>query len=81
MKIVNGLTAAFILAAAWSLPAHAQQYCSEQSLRGEYTSSFSGQILYRAPCRSCQWNHAGNVRRLWKLRIEGSRGAERRTAR
>jgi hypothetical protein len=45
MKIVNGLTAAFILAAACSLPAHAQQYCSEQSLRGEYGSYFSGQIL------------------------------------
>jgi hypothetical protein len=45
MKIVNGLTAAFILAAACSLPAHAQQYCSEQSLRGEYTSVFNGQIL------------------------------------
>ena len=44
MKIVNGLTAGLILAAAWSFPAHAQQ-CSEQSLRGEYTSVFSGQIL------------------------------------
>ena len=45
MKIVNGLTAASILAAACSLPAHAQQYCSEHSLRGEYTSLLNGQIL------------------------------------
>jgi hypothetical protein len=45
MNIVNSLTAGFILAAAWSLPAHAQQNCSEHSLRGEYTSLISGQIL------------------------------------
>ena len=66
MKMVNGLTAAFMLAAAWSFPARAQQFCSEQSVRGTYASSFSGQIL-TAPCRSCQWSHAGNVRRLWKF--------------
>lgn len=45
MKIVNGLTAAFILAAAWSLPAYAQESCNNETLSGAYTSVLNGYIL------------------------------------
>jgi hypothetical protein len=46
MKIVNGLRAGFlVLAAAWIVPAHAQQYCNTQMLSGEYTFLINGMIL------------------------------------
>jgi hypothetical protein len=46
MNLLKALRAGFLIsAAAWVVPAHAQQCCSDRSLSGEYSSVINGQIL------------------------------------
>ncbi len=46
MKIMKSLSAGvLVLAVAHVIPAHAQNYCSERTLFGRYSSVFHGQIL------------------------------------